>query len=58
MRNKKAGYGWETETERVRRHMRVSPENKLIWLKEINDFVWSSFSPKQKRLYWKRRLGL
>ena len=55
MRDKEAGYGWETDIERARRHMRVSPKNKLIWLKEINDLIWATLPQKQKLLYWKRR---
>ena len=58
MRNNKIDYSWETDIERIRRHMSISPKKKLIWLKEINDLTWSARSLKQKHIYWQQRLKM
>jgi len=37
MKGKNIDFGWESREERIRRGMLISPRNKLIWLKEINE---------------------
>ena len=46
----KINFGWENEEEKIRRRLKITPKNKLIWLKEFNDFIYSCLSEKQKKL--------
>lgn len=39
MRNHKINFGWESLEEKVRRGMAITPKNKLIWLKKINELA-------------------
>jgi len=57
MKKKVLDFSAETEKEKIRRWSRISPENKLIWLKEFNEFIYAFLSPEQKRLRLKYRIG-
>lgn len=41
-------FKWETEKESLIRHMRISPREKLEWLREINEFI-AKFSSKSAK---------
>lgn len=56
MKKKKINFGWETEEERIKRHMKISPKQKLIWLQKFNEFIYKTLSDKEKKLRFKRRL--
>jgi len=32
-------FKWETDEERTRRYMKISPEKKLEWLQEMKEFM-------------------
>ncbi len=40
---------WETQQERLRRVMKISPQQKLEWLKELNEFN-EKYLPKKTKL--------
>lgn len=48
-------YGWESEEERLARFMKISPEAKLKWLRQINEFILKCSSKKDRALRWKLR---
>ena len=56
-KEKNAGYGWESELDKIKIGLKVSPKNKLIWLKEVNEFIYSAISLEQKKLRIKFRYG-
>ncbi|MBN2119532.1 MAG: hypothetical protein JW734_00570 [Candidatus Omnitrophica bacterium] len=56
MTKKNKSFDWENRKERIRRHMRITPKNKLIWLKEFNEFLHKALSKKKKRIHSKLRL--
>ena len=48
-------FAWETEEERLRRLMKISPKKKLEWLRQMNEFILLCSSKRGKRLRWKLR---
>lgn len=40
---------WETQEERLRKFMRISPKKKLEWLYQMNEFV-RKFSFKKQEI--------
>ncbi|UCD55624.1 MAG: hypothetical protein JSV93_02200 [Candidatus Omnitrophota bacterium] len=56
MKKKKIKFNWETEEERIKKHMRISAKQKLIWLQKFDEFIYKSLSDKEKKLNFKRRL--
>ena len=43
-------FKWETEEERLKRHMKISPKKKLEWLRQMNDFIEKFTTKKQKSI--------
>lgn len=41
-------FGWESDDERLKRYMKISPLKKLKWLEEMRKFMLST-TPKHKR---------
>ncbi|MFA4854528.1 MAG: hypothetical protein WC616_04165 [Candidatus Omnitrophota bacterium] len=39
-------FKWETEEERLLRHMKIPPKKKLQWLYEMNKFL-DKYTPKK-----------
>lgn len=48
-------FKWETEKERVLKHMYVSPKKKLVWLEQMHKFIAQSTSKRNKLVRWKLR---
>ncbi len=38
-------FSWETEEERIRRHMNISPKKKLEWLQDMKEFMAKCSTP-------------
>ena len=51
----KIDFGWESEKDRLRRFMRISPQRKLEWLREMSEFIAKCYSFTQKRIFRKLR---
>jgi len=47
-------FRWETEKERLLRGMRISPERKLEWLLEMNE--WLARTSPARRKFFRRHL--
>lgn len=51
-------FGWESDLERLKRHMKISPKKKLEWLREMNEFSARYMPKKTRAIYLKlRRTG-
>ncbi len=48
-------YKWETEEQRLLKYMRISPKQKLEWLRQINEFVHKYSSNRNKTIRKKMR---
>lgn len=48
-------FKWETEEERLRKFMRISPQKKLEWLYQINEFIHKFSSKRQEKIRQKLR---
>jgi hypothetical protein len=46
---------WESEKERILRHMNISPKRKLEWLWQMNEFVRKTSSPSSVKIRRKLR---
>lgn len=46
---------WESQEEKIRYYMSISPKNKLEWLQEMHDFLCKALTKKQRRLYYRLR---
>ncbi|MBL7069715.1 MAG: hypothetical protein ISS34_07655 [Candidatus Omnitrophica bacterium] len=42
-------FKWESEKERLLKHMKMSPKSKLEWLRQINEFN-AKYLPKRSKL--------
>jgi len=47
-------YKWEKEDERLLRFMKISPQQKLEWLRKMNAFIYKFSS--QEKLALRRKL--
>lgn len=45
-----SNFEWESEEERILKGMRIPPEEKLRWLREINEFTEKALTQKQKEI--------
>ena len=48
-------FRWETDEERLLRHMKLPPKKKLEWLREINEFTAKYSSKRTKKIHSKLR---
>ena len=48
-------FGWESEEERLKRDMKISPKKKLEWLREMNEFSARYMPKKTRAAYLKLR---
>ena len=48
-------FEWETEEERMKRFMKISPKRKLEWLRKMHEFIVKASSKRGKQLRWKLR---
>jgi hypothetical protein len=48
-------FEWETEEERLKRHIKISPKKKLEWLRQIHEFTVNCSSKRTMRIRWKLR---
>jgi len=48
-------FRWETDEERLLRHMKLPPKKKLEWLREINEFTAKYSSKRTKQIRSKLR---
>lgn len=48
-------FKWETEKERLLRLMRIPPQKKLEWLRQMNEFILKCSSKQTKLMRWKLR---
>ena len=53
----KKGYSYTIEDEKIIEYMKLSTEDKLKWLEEINEFTCAALSEEQKALRDKFRAG-
>ena len=53
--NEKKGYSYTVEDEKVIAYMKLSTEQKLKWLEEINDFTHAVLSDEEKLIRQKLR---
>ena len=53
----KKGYSYTIENEKILEYMKLSTEDKLKWLEEINEFTFMFLSEEQKALRNKFRAG-
>ena len=53
MRRKKGGFSFTLSKEKLEQTCRLSPEMKLTWLEEANEFVYAALS-REKRRKWER----
>lgn len=51
------GFYYFVEDDVRRRYARLSPEHKLLWLKETAEFIEKASSPEVKRIREKFRKG-
>lgn len=51
------GYSYTVTREQIRRHMSLTPEQKLEWLEEANGFVDSFMTEQSRRIRDKLRRG-
>lgn len=49
------GYSYYVEDEKLKAYMKLSTEEKLIWLEEINELTRSVLTPKEKEIREKFR---
>jgi hypothetical protein len=43
-------FRWETEDERLLRHVKIPPKKKLEWLREMNEFIEKCSSKRTMRI--------
>ena len=48
-------FRWETDEERLLRHMKLPPKKKLEWLRTINEFIAKYSSKRAKQIRSKLR---
>lgn len=48
-------YKWETQEERLRRFMGITPKRKLEWLRLMHNLLVKAFSKKRRNIYYKLR---
>jgi len=48
-------FEWETDEERLKKSMSLSPKQKLEWLHQIHEFTWKASTDKDKLIRWKLR---
>lgn len=48
-------FKWESQEERLRRFMRISPKKKMEWLCQMHEFLRRALTKKNIHLYWKLR---
>ena len=53
--NEKKGYSYTVEDEKIIKYMKLSTEQKLKWLEEINTFTHSVLSDEEKLIRQKLR---
>lgn len=53
----KRGYRYFVTGAQIRKHMQLTPEQKLQWLEEANEFVEKFASEETKALHQKFRRG-
>ncbi|MDE1920755.1 MAG: hypothetical protein KGJ09_08585 [Candidatus Omnitrophica bacterium] len=53
----KINFDWQTDEERLRRWVKLSPKEKMRWLTESNEFMRKVWTKKQKEIFWKLRQG-
>jgi len=46
---------WESQEEKIRYYMSISPKKKLEWLQEMHDFLRKALTKKEKRVYYRLR---
>ncbi len=51
------GYHYTLENEKIKAYMKLSTEEKLKWLEEINEFTFPLLTEKQKEFRQKLRAG-
>jgi len=54
---RKNEFQWETEEGRLKRHLRLSPKQKLQWLWQINEFVHKYSTPEIRQIRQRLRQG-
>ena len=48
-------FKWENQEDRLQRIMKISPKNKMEWLRQMNDFLRKAATKKQRDIYWSLR---
>jgi len=54
---KTKGFSYTIEDEKIREYMKLSTEEKLMWLEEIIEFTQQALSAKEKEFREKLRSG-
>ncbi|MBI5872598.1 MAG: hypothetical protein HZB36_00420 [Candidatus Omnitrophica bacterium] len=48
-------FKWESQEQRLRRFMAISPKKKLEWLCQMNNFLLKASNKKRRDIYWRLR---
>ena len=48
-------FGWESEEEKLSRHMKIPAKKKMEWLQKMHEFTLAFGSPERKKMFWKQR---
>jgi len=47
--------GWDIETDRLLRYMKVPARKKLEFLGQMHQFMVKTYSKERKKIFWKLR---
>jgi len=45
-------FKWESQKQRLQRFMKISPKDKMEWLRQMNDFLRKASTKKQRDIFW------
>ncbi len=48
-------FEWETGKERLLKFIKISPQKKMEWLRQMNEFILKSSTKRAKLIRWKLR---
>ncbi|MDP2929935.1 MAG: hypothetical protein Q8O01_07770 [Candidatus Omnitrophota bacterium] len=48
-------FGWDTEEEKLLRHMKIPPKKKMEWLQKMHDLLLATATSERKKIFWKLR---
>ncbi|MBU1122874.1 MAG: hypothetical protein ABIH71_07760 [Candidatus Omnitrophota bacterium] len=48
-------FKWETEEEKLKRFMKISPKKKMEWLHQMHQFIVKASTKEDRLIRWKLR---